>query len=263
MINENVIEENNRKYLYEKNNLRRNILLNNKLQTMNNLLKINKNKKKKIEIKSLKLPKLISNSIEKTPRFNHNKRIIKIRRKIFDNEIENNNNNNNFIFTEINYKKIKRKNNSIILKNNLNKNNNFPLNEYYLKKIHSNKQFGVSELLINDINDVNNKDNEIKKKIITTPNLNNLFLNKNVVKKNLKSLKENKLERKYNSVKNNKKMLHCFMEFQTNNNVNDMKNTTIHLNDIGSKINNIFEEIRNDTDYRFHQLLNSDKIEFD
>ena len=49
MINENVIEENNRKYLYEKNNLRRNILLNNKLQTMNNLLKINKNKKKKLK----------------------------------------------------------------------------------------------------------------------------------------------------------------------------------------------------------------------
>ena len=58
-------------------------------------------------------------------------------------------------------------------------------------------------------------------------------------------------------------MLHCFMEFQTKNNVTDIKNTTINLKDIGNKINNIFEVIRNDTDYRFHQLLNSDRIEFD
>ena len=169
------------------------------------------------------------------------------------------------ILTEINYKKIKRKNNSIISKNNLNKNNNniFSLNEQYLKKIYSNRQFGISELLINDINYLNSEGNEIEKKLIKSPNLNDLFLNKIIDKKNIKRLKGNKSERNYNSIKNNKKMLHCFMEFQTKNNVNDIKNTSINLNNIGNKINNIFEVIRNDTDYRFHQLLNSDKIEFD
>ena len=249
-----------RKKIYEENILRRNILLNKKFQT---LIKDNENKKNIFEIKTLKLPKLISKSIEKTPRFNHNNKIIKIRRKILDNKIENNN--NNLILTEINYKKIKRKNNSIISKNNLNKNNNniFSLNEQYLKKIYSNRQFGISELLINDINYLNSEGNEIEKKLIKSPNLNDLFLNKIIDKKNLKRLKGNKSERNYNSIKNNKKMLHCFMDFQTKNNVNDIKNTSTNLNNIGNKINNIFEVIRNDTDYRFHQLLNSDKIEFD
>ena len=260
MTKKNENEENSfRNYLHEENKLRRNILLNKKFQT---LIQENENKKKNNEIKILKLPKLISKSIEKITPFKHNNKIIKIRKKILEKTIENK---NNLILTEINYKKMKRKNNSIIPKNNLNKNNNiFSSNEYYLKKnIHQNKQFGISELLIDDINYLHYEGNKKEKKLIKTPNLNDLFLNKIVSKKNLKSLKGNKSERNYNSIKNNKKMLHCFMEFQTKNNVTDIKNTTINLKDIGNKINNIFEVIRNDTDYRFHQLLKSDRIEFD
>ena len=100
-----------------------------------------------------------------------------------------------------------------------------------------------------------------ERKIVNSPNLNELFLNK-IPRKKPKNLKKIREERIKVPNENTKKMLHCFMDYQMENNLTDINQSEERLQCIEGRINNIFENIRQDTEKRYQELFNSDKIEF-
>lgn len=254
---------------FDNSNLfKRNVLLNKRIETINSSTSTKDIMKtiypsKKLEIKILNLPKINSKSIETSPRYNHNRKIIKIKKRLFEKDFKNNSK-DKFILTEINNNfKIKKK------EHVLNKKNNILTQQISEKKfnqinndIFKNQQFEVSDLLMNEIQDLEKETKSIfKRKIIHSPNLNDLFLKKGFEKKKTKKIKQ--LDKINYSMKNIRDKTNCYLDFQTKKNLTSIRLETNKLNKIEKKITNVFDLIRNDADYRFHELLTSDKIQFD
>lgn len=250
------------------NILKRNILINKRIETNHTSTSTKDIIKtiypsKQLKIKILNLPTIYSKSIETSPRYNHNRKVIKIKKIIFENDFKKNNSQDKLILTSL---KQKLKNGKTVF--NINKKHNIltqQLSErnYNLFKNNTlkNQQFGVSELLINDIKDLENETKSLyKRNIILSPNLNDLFLNKLNHKKKPKKIKE--LNNINYSMKNIRDMTNCYLDFQNKNNISNFKLANHKLNNVEKKINNIFNVIRNEVDFGFKELLNDDKIEF-
>ena len=246
--------------------LKRNILFPNKYNTPLKSQITQPKVIKKIDVKLIHLPNINQKSRDITPFFNHNNKIIRIKRKLFEEEnINNNHSNGELMLTGINHKGnqnnyVKRfRNKNSFIERQITK--HLDSIEDKSGRKYKNRQFGLSELFMDEIHHLGSHGNISERKIVKSPYLNELFLNK-IPRKKPKNLKKIRDEGFKVPNENTKKMLHCFMDYQMENNLTDRNHSEGRLQCIEGRINNIFENIREDTEKRYQELFNSDKIEF-
>ena len=193
----------------------------------------------KIKIKTIKLPQILTHSIN----INHNKRIIKLKRKLLNHQ------SNEFLLTGVDTKKYEQdddKKNVVLLNENSD----------------NNKLYEVSDLLITD-NENNNEIINLKQKLILNNNskVNNSFLNKMSIRKKPKNIEKIESHKYIHSPKYINKMLHCFIDFQKKNLFEDFKKSQKKLIQLEDKIHNMFNVMREKSEVKFQELLRKDEIE--
>ena len=204
-----------------------------------------------IKIQIIKLPQILTQSTEP----NHNKKIIKLKKKIIIKEKEDNNK-EKFLITGVENKLTGTDDLGIGIYNN---NNNEKNDE---SKKDNNKLYDVNELLFkeNERYDVE----KIKKKLnIGIPlKSGSYFLNKMNLRKKPKNIEKAENKRFHHSLNFLKKMTNCYLDYEKKNVINDFQNNSKILTRIRNDIYNTFDVMRVNTEVQFENLINKEELEF-
>ena len=204
-----------------------------------------------IKIQIIKLPHILTPSTEP----NHNKKIIKLKKKIIIKEKEDNNK-EKFLITGVENKLTGTDDLGI---GNYNNNNNEKNDE---SKKDNNKLYDVNELLFkeNERYDVEKIKNKLNIGIPLKSG--SYFLNKMNLRKKPKNIEKAENKRFHHSLNFLKKMTNCYLDYEKKNVINDFQNNSKILTRIRNDIYNTFDVMRVKTEVQFENLINKEELEF-
>ncbi len=203
-----------------------------------------------IKIQIIKLPQILTQSTEP----NHNKKIIKLKKKIIKEKEDNNK--EKFLITGVENKLTGTDDLGI---GDYNNNNNEKNDE---SKKDNNKLYDVNELLFkeNERYDVEKIKNKLNIGIPLKSG--SYFLNKMNLRKKPKNIEKVENKRFLHSLNFLKKMTNCYLDYEKKIVVNDFQNNNKRLQRIRNDIYNTFDNMRVKTEVQFENLLNKEDIEF-
>jgi hypothetical protein len=202
-----------------------------------------------IKIQIIKLPHILTPSTEP----NHNKKIIKLKKKIIKEKEDNNK--EKFLITGVENKLTGTDDLGI---GNYNNNNNEKNDE---SKKDNNKLYDVNELLFkeNERYDVEKIKNKLNIGIPLKSD--SYFLNKMSLRKKPKNIEKAETKRYHHSINFLKKMTNCYLDYEKKIVINDFQNKRKELEKIGNEIYNTFDIMRVKTEFQFEKLIKKDELE--